>query len=283
MSQSVAKHLLDLQEIPTLPLVATKIIQMTNDPRSSASDLQNLISHDPAIAAKVLKLANSAFYGLPGKVSNLNRAVTLLGFNTVRSLALSISVIEAFPGGSATPHFNRALFWEHSLAVAEGARILAARSCPELKDEAHMAGLFHDIGKIVMDQCFSEYFTSAMRLAYENRISTSDAEMTIMKVDHAELGAQVAEKWNFPSSLVEVIRYHHAISFSTETPLVGIVALADDLCMEWGFGDTGESVKAVPPPSLLALHCGSDIQLSILQTKLEAEVEKSAELLSLLH
>jgi len=278
---SITQHLMDLQELPTLPLVVTKIIQTTSDPRSSASDLNNLIMNDQAIAAKVLKLANSAFYGLPGKVTSLNRAVTLLGFNTVRGLALSVSVIESFGGAGRNRGFDRHGFWEHSLAVAAGAKILATRQNFENKDEAHMAGLFHDIGKIILDQYFFEYFSSAMELARETPMSTSAAETAIMGIDHAEVGAVVAERWHFPAHLVEVIRYHHTESPPVENRTLEAVIIANSLCHEWKFGDSGEPE---PPPiadALLKKYLPTITEREIVEAKLEAEVEKSAELLSL--
>lgn len=281
MLSPIAQHIMEIQELPTLPLIVTKIIQTTNDPRSSASDLNQLITNDQAIAAKVLKLANSAFYGLPGKVTSLGRAVTLLGFNTVRSLALSVSVIEAFGGAGRNGAFDRHKFWEHSLAVAACAKILATRCNFENKDEAHMAGLFHDIGKIILDQYFFEYFASAQQLARETPMPTTEAETAIMGVTHAEVGAMIAERWQFPPHLVEVIRHHHAPVPPAENPTLELVIVSNVLCQEWQFGDSGEPS---PPPmadSLRAKYLPSKTEQDIIEAKLEAEVEKSAELLSL--
>ena len=278
---AIAQQILELQELPTLPLVVTRIIQTTNDPRSSASDLNNLIMNDQAIAAKVLKLANSAFYGLPGKVNGLGRAVTLLGYNTVRALALSVSLVEAFQGDSKCPYFDREKFWEHSLAVAACARIIASRQLPELREEAHMAGLFHDIGKIILDQYFYEYFAITMRLAHDRHIPTAEAEQSLLGLDHAEVGAQVAERWNFPPHLVEAIRYHHDLESFSKSPLSAIVALSDALCQLWEFGDSGEPSALPIPEAARKRFCPTVTEMEILQAKLEAEVEKSAELLTL--
>ncbi|HYE78647.1 MAG TPA: HDOD domain-containing protein, partial [bacterium] len=257
MRPQLAKQLLDLQELPTLPLVVTRIVTMTDDPRSSASDLKHLIVNDQAIAAKILKLANSAFYGLPGKITTLNRAVTLLGFNTVRSLALSISIMEVFSGHSECPYFNRSRFWEHSLAVASCAKLLAAKHRPDERDEAHMAGLFHDIGKVVLDQYFFEYFATAMEIAHKTGISSNEAEQRILGADHAEVGAQVATRWNFPSHLVEVIRHHHNPDGAPGNTICQIVALASVLCQEWGFGDSGESDSYAGIDGIRAQYCGT--------------------------
>lgn len=279
MRPTVSRQILELQELPTLPLIVTKIIQTTNDPRSSASDLNQLIMHDQAIAAKVLKLANSAFYGLPGKVTSLGRAVTLLGFNTVRSLALSVSIIEAFAGEGRSPLFDRHRFWEHSLAVSACAKIIAARQAPDLREEAHMAGLFHDIGKIILDQYFYEYFATAIRLAREQHIPLPEAEETILGINHAEVGAQVAERWNFPPHLVEVIRQHHQPE--TGQILIDLVIVSNALCRQLKYEESSEIPPTPVSEALWQRFLPTGTERQIVEAKLEAEVEKSAELLSL--
>ncbi|MCX6646777.1 MAG: HDOD domain-containing protein [bacterium] len=213
----------NLKELPTLPTVVAQLIMTMNEPTSSARDLERLVANDQAIAAKLLKLANSAFYGLPGKVTSLGRATTLLGFNTVRSLVLTIGVVEKFSGPSGGRYFSRGEFWEHSLSVAMMCKLISERDPAISAEEAHISGLLHDIGKVIMDYAMPAKYQKAMQQVKDKGMDVIEAEKEYVGLSHDEVGGFAAKTWRFPDFIREVIEYHHKPS---EAPFNDIVQLS---------------------------------------------------------
>jgi putative nucleotidyltransferase with HDIG domain len=225
-----AKFLEDLKELPTLPTVVAQLLMTMNEPTSSARDLERLIANDQSIAARLLKLANSAFYGLPGKVTSLSRTITLLGFNTVRSLVLTIGVVDKFSGESGGRYFDRGEFWEHSLSVAMASKLLCAKDPSMNQEEAHIAGLLHDIGKIVMDNQAPQKFQKAMQEVLANGMDVLEAEREHVGLSHDEAGALVAEQWRFPEFIQVVVKHHHDPDKATQhSDMAHLVAMANEI------------------------------------------------------
>ena len=271
-----------IRNIPTLPAIVIQIIKTTNNPASSARDLNKIITNDQAIAAKILQMANSSFYGLPSRINNLNRAITLLGFNTVRSLALSISVVDHFKGESSSGYFNRGKFWEHSMGVAILSRMLAETRGGRLNyEEAYIAGLLHDLGIIILDQFYQDKFSAILKLIYESDINFLEAEETVIGQNHAVLGAQVAEAWNYPDTLVTALTNHHNPSY--EGPNIDyaqVVYLANIL--EYRFNENPDLKRATEVDEKVLKEFISDReQMDILKVKFEAETERNSEILKL--
>ena len=223
------RFLENLKELPTLPTVVAQLILTLNEPTSSARDLERLIANDQAIAAKLLKLANSAFYGLPGKVTSLGRAITLLGFNTVRSLVLTIGVVEKFSGASGGRYFSRGEFWEHSLSVAMMCKLVSERDPAISSEEAHICGLLHDIGKVIMDYAMPAKFQKAMQQVKESGMDILEAEKEYVGLSHDQVGALAAEKWQFPEFIREVIEFHHNPVEAPFNDIVQLVAMSDKI------------------------------------------------------
>jgi putative nucleotidyltransferase with HDIG domain len=270
-----------IKNIPTLPAIVIQIIKTTNDPTSSARDLNKILTNDQAIAAKILQMANSPFYGLSSKVNNLNRAITLLGFNTVRSLALSISMVDHFKGKSSSEYFNRGRFWEHSLGVAMISKMLTAKY-PEVNgEEAYMSGLLHDLGIIIMDQFFQEEYSRVLKLVFEDGRALLDAEVEVCGQDHAQFAAAIAETWKYPRFLVDSIANHHNPGYTGENQQISrIVYLANTL--EYLLNDTGGGGYAPEPnPDILAEFVANQEQMEILKVKFEAETERHRGMLKL--
>lgn len=227
--------------LPTLPTVITQMIGLIDNPKTSARDVARLIATDQALTAKILKLANSAFYGFPRKISTVNHAVVVLGFETVKSLGLSVSVLERFAGGgSGETSFDRQRFWEHSIACGVATRLLSNKLRYRVPGEAFAAGILHDIGKLILSQYFSEEFAQVMAMVQEQEIYIGKAEEAILGVTHAEIGCWLAEKWNLPKQLVDAIAFHHApgrLERGAELP--SLVHLADFLARRERIGDGG--------------------------------------------
>ena len=203
-----------LDSLPTLSAVAVRVLEITSDGDSSADDIVEVLRGDQSLTAKILSVAGSAWSGVPGPVTTLEKAVTLLGLTAIRSIVLSVTVFEYFPAtGSGTGDgvFMRSDFWKHALAVACAARQLApARSELGIEpQEAFVAGLLHDLGKVALSALFPKAYDRIAMQADQSRGDIADFERTVLGVDHTVAGRRLAERWRLPRSLQEVIWLHH--------------------------------------------------------------------------
>ncbi len=238
----------ELQDLPPLPAVIVRVMQTINDPNTSATDLNRLISADQALASKVLRLVNSSYYGFPRKISTITNAVVILGFNTVRNLTTSLGVFNAFDAQGQKTALNRDDFWAHSIAVAVAAGVVARRKGIGAKsvEEVFIGGLMHDIGKLFLDQYFPDQYAIAIKLAGAARISIWEAEKTALGVGHALVGKRIAEKWNLPPSLTSMITLHHQPVFAKEYfEITATIQAADYVARKLGLGNSGDPL--VPP------------------------------------
>ena len=235
----------ELQDLPPLPAVVMRVMQTINDPTTSASDLNRLISGDQALASKVLRLVNSSYYGFPRRISTITHAVVILGFNTVRNLTTSLGVFNAFDSRGEKTALDRDAFWAHSLASATAAGVIARRKGVAAKsiEEVFVGGLLHDIGKLFLDQFFPDQYAITLKLAKAARISVWDAEKTALGVGHALVGKRVAEKWNLPPSLTSMVTLHHQPAFAKEHfEITAIVHAADRVARKVGLGSGGDDL-----------------------------------------
>jgi putative nucleotidyltransferase with HDIG domain len=242
--ENIEKILDKIKALPTLSLVVAKVIQIVSNPLTSASDLSKLITIDQALTAKVLRLANSAFYGFPFRIKNITQAVSILGFDTIRNLALTVSVYKVFTGGEKDgADFSHQEFWKHSVGVAIAANILAKKIKYKSIEGAFTAGLLHDIGKNFFDQYMNKEFKDCIRSAKEKHISIYEAEKQIIGFDHAEIGHMMAEKWNLPPELRAGIGSHHRPEEEKdETVMAHIINVANILCKQANIGFGGDEV-----------------------------------------
>ena len=180
--------------LPTLPTVVSKMIELVDSPRTSAASLARLISTDQALTAKILKLANSAYYGFPREISTVNMAIVILGFNTVKDMGLSLSVFDVFKNTESTDSFDISRFWEHSVACGVAARMLARSYRSRYAGEAFVAGLLHDIGKVILNQYFHTEFLEIMNLTAHHALTLEEAEDKVIGTRHTQVGAWLAEK-----------------------------------------------------------------------------------------
>ncbi len=202
-----------LANIPTLPTVAMEINRVSQRDDFTARTLGAIIEKDPALAVKLLKLANSAYYGLVRQVSTVDRALTLLGVNTVRNLALSVSVANLFESSEIGVDLEG--LWRHSLGCAVAAEALMKRYAPPLSEEAFLLGVIHDIGCLVLVQNFPKEVVLSLKLMKEKNLSQSEAEKEVIGVSHQEVGAFLADKWNFPLKYSRIVRLHHSPPLDT--------------------------------------------------------------------
>jgi putative nucleotidyltransferase with HDIG domain len=223
-----------VRDIPSLPEVVTKVMELVSNPTSSAAELSKVIAHDPGLTTRVLRLVNSAYYGFPKQISSVQQAIMILGFTTMRGLVLSTSIFKIF-----TPRDSKSgktidykKFWKHSIATALSARHIATAVGMTEAGDAFSCGILHDIGKVVFDQydhsSYVEVFKSLR--PYHTSAELLDMEDKIIGITHSEIGYRVADKWNLPIALSETIRCHHnpmeALSY---TKLVCVVYLANNI------------------------------------------------------
>jgi putative nucleotidyltransferase with HDIG domain len=243
MEKSQLKIILNkVKDVPTLPQVLVKLSKLVNDPRSSAKDLGRVVSVDQSQTARLLKLINSSFYGFPRKISSATEAIALLGFNAVKNLCLSISIFDLFADSNGAGGFDRERFWQHSIGCAVGGKVLAKYIGYPEKEELFVAGLLHDIGKVVLDHFFHEEFKQIIKSVQEKDILMLEAEKEVLGFTHTEVGQMLAERWDLPLKLVEPIANHHqpmkSYSFAKES---GVVHLADILCRAKDLGWAGDN------------------------------------------
>jgi putative nucleotidyltransferase with HDIG domain len=217
-----------IRELPTLPAIVLKVNQMLQDLGTTAEQLSRVIETDQAMVVKILKLVNSSFYGFKSTISSINTAVIILGFNTIQHAVVSLSVMKSFALIKNLKRLNIQDFWQHSLAVAVISKYLADHADKTLSSDCFTAGLLHDIGKLILAEYFPEHFEKIWLTTVESTISFVDAEKMEDAVNHAEIGAYLAEKWLLPLPLVDAIRHHHS-AFSSDHRASAIIGMADSL------------------------------------------------------
>jgi putative nucleotidyltransferase with HDIG domain len=221
------------RNLPTIPTVLSRILQLVDGESASGRDLIEVIEHDQALTGKMLRLANSAFFGQTRRVATIPRAVVLLGFSTVRNLALGVKVWDALGGGVSRARLEE--LWAHAVAVALSAKMLATRLRAGDPDEAFTAGLLHDTGRLVMAMRLKEEYWVAVGGATESQ-PVDTIENATFGVDHAEVGGWLLEAWNLPPGIIDAVRQHHAAG--ARPGVGGLLSIADRL-VAWTDLETG--------------------------------------------
>jgi putative nucleotidyltransferase with HDIG domain len=228
MKPDIFQQIDRIRELPSLPAIVLKVNQMLQDMGTTSDQLSRAIETDQAMAAKILKLVNSSFYGFKSTISSINTAVTILGFNTIQHAVVSLSVMKSFARIKNLKRLDIRDFWQHSLAVAIISKYLADHVAKTLSSDCFTAGLLHDIGKLILAEYFPDHFEKVWLTTVESDISFVDAEKMENIVNHAEIGAYLAEKWLLPQPLADAIRQHHS-AFSTDQRTSTIIGIADFL------------------------------------------------------
>jgi putative nucleotidyltransferase with HDIG domain len=247
----IKKTIESIRELPTLSLVANKINAVLHDPKSSVSDLSKIIEKDQSITTKVLKLVNSAHYGLMEKVNNINQAIALLGYRNISYIVMTLAVFDALKYVEKRS-FDRRKFWVHSIAVAIMSQKLARESNFLLLDDIFTAGLLHDLGKVFMDGFMHEEFEQIISKAEDEGLSYLEAERALFDVDHSMIGEWMARTWRLPLHVVAAIKHHHEDiaerkGFSlSQDPFIDIVQIADTAIKIRGYGHSGDGSAFKP-------------------------------------
>jgi len=231
----------DVEGLPTLPTVVSELLERSSDPDATVGNITEIIENDPALNAKILKLVNSAFYGLPRRVSSLQTAVSILGFNAIRNIVLATSIINMFH--KRRIGFDSEGFWIHCLCTGVACNVLGRRVPGEQDHSEFVYGLLHDIGKIFLIVHHESALARVLEITREKSVSFADAEREVLGITHAEVGAAIAEKWRFPEALVRAIRYHHNVEAAGPgTTEAAITHVADTLVRALQIGWCGDRV-----------------------------------------
>jgi putative nucleotidyltransferase with HDIG domain len=237
MNKELEQAIMSAGDLPTIPVVALKVMQLLETENATAEELAKIVASDPAVAARVLKISNSSFYGCQRQIQSLSMAIVILGFTTLKSLVVAASVKQVYKPFGLTEQ----MLWEHSFGAGLAARIIASSTRLANEEEAFLAGLFHDIGKTIMNSLDRDKFQLVMQKCYNDGISFEEAEKSIYPFSHDEVGAHVIKKWNFPDALFTTTMQHHKLDFSSDDDaylanLTAVVNLADQFCNKLGIG-----------------------------------------------
>lgn len=274
---NIKKVVDEIIELPTLPEVATTLIKLIEDPNSSAADLNKVLISDASLSAKILKLVNSPFYGFREPVSSSKQAIVILGFRTIRSMAVSTSVMDLFDIFEMEG-FSQEEFWVHSIGVATAASLITENLNTQ-NDTAFVCGLLHDIGKLILNQYAQNEFREILLYAKENSLCFYDAEKKLnVDYDHAQIGYFVAEKWNLPKSIQNVIRDHHKEPKQSEDPLlVSAIQLSNHVCEYLKIGTGGNYGPIVPNHQQCVQYC-QGAKIPDILDKLKSSVDRIREM-----
>ena len=264
---NIKEQVARVETVGALPEVMTRIMDLVRDPEADALDLAQAISRDPALTMKLLRLVNSAAYGLHRRIMTVPDAVVVLGFAEVERVALSITVIDCLGLDRDSVKLMRQL-WRHSLACSVACSVFELRYVtlmPNLRG-AHVAGLLHDIGKAVLMQHFPGVYAGAIQLAEAGHCDICEAEQDVLDgYTHADVGRWIAERWDLPHSLAEAIGGHHEPDIDAiEEPLAHVTHIVDALCNTIGIhSGPGTSGGDINPKSIAMLPIDDDLAAAV--------------------
>jgi HD-like signal output (HDOD) protein len=277
----VANAIREISHIATLPEITVKVVELVEDPKSTAQDLHKVISSDPALCSRILKVVNSSFYGLPGQIGSINRAIVMLGLNAVKNIAIAASLAKLFRGGDLTATFSARELWTHSNITAAGAKMVANTLRLGLADEAFLAGLIHDIGLMVEMQADRNKLIEVLRRvgADSKGVPANDlvaAENAVFEANHQEFGAGLCEKWKFPKSFAMVTGFHHRPMEvpSENRTLTALIYVADRLAADTGMGFRQDLLNTTVDPEVMDFLKLSPEKLSEVRTQLASQAKE---------
>jgi len=275
MAMKLDNLIQQIGSLPTLPSVIVRVNEQVNNPKTSALDLARTILEDQSLTARLLRLVNSPFYGFPRRIATVTEAVTILGFHPVRNLLLTASIVDLLVT-EETPEFSPTHLWEHSVATAVGAGLLARYTRHEDREEVFVAGLLHDVGKLVLFHLVTKDYLKVLGVARTEDVAIRVAEQRILGFTHDQVGGLLAERWKLPVRLSEAVAYHHRPDLAqTAKREAAIVHAADIFTRALGLGSGGDdAVPALEPESWRRLGLPGDA-LEALMGELDEQYEEA--------
>jgi len=270
-------------DLPTLPAIVTHILKIIFDEGSSIKDISKIVRLDSALTSKVLRIVNSAAFSLPKQISTVDHALAILGLETLKKILLSLSIFDTiFQEEKADCLFNKSYFWRHSLAVANVAQNIAHGLCYEHADEAYVAGLLHDVGKIILEQILKEDYTNYLKkLMINPTIMSIQSEDEYLSVNHALIGKLALEKWALPESLQKVVALHHGTKEKDSEiidELTAIVSVADFLCWTQALGSFKVFFHPTLPPEIEKIINLKDLKIGPIMEEMNKDLNLNAKI-----
>lgn len=263
-----------IHQIPPMPEISRMILALVNDPRSSASDIVEIVRHDQSLTANVLKLCNSAYFGLRRKIDSLSTAVVLVGHRHMVELVMISNCIHLFRSGHNGYLLAKNQQWMHSISTALLSQILLKRLGYPSDHAVYTAALLHDVGKIILDEAMRSEYGPVLDKVAEQKVSYHSAERDLLGTDHAEIGGYLMESWNLPKNIVDGIRFHHAPkSFFDPKDISSIINLCDLICLEAGLGRDALDSDKESLSQIIGVHLTTDLVDSCVE-ELSTEIEK---------
>ncbi len=268
-----------ISKMPSLPTSVTKIMEICNNPATSPADLNKVISLDPVLMGKVMKLINSAYYGLSQEITSLVRAIIMLGINTVKNLALSTAVLGSIGKSSAFQALNMDGFWRHSLCVGATSKLIAQKRSIDKKilEEYFIAGILHDIGKIPLNYVLAEDYVAAMSISDRDHIPLYQSEKQSMGIDHGDVGTMIGKSWKLGGEILDAISYHHKLEGyeGKHQDILTTVVMANYFANAFEIGFSGDRYPERVPPSVIERLGTSIDYLEEIEEKVTEEIEKA--------
>jgi putative nucleotidyltransferase with HDIG domain len=255
-----------VKDIPSLPQFVVETLNKLDDPTSSAVDVGNKLSKDEGLVVRVLRLANSAYYGLSRRVTGVSEAISYLGFKTVKSIVLAASVYKFMDSTFSGYSLDRGQLWKHSQSVAASCRYLSEKLKICDPEEAYVGGLMHDVGKIVLNDYVRFGYSIILRLVEEDNVPFCEAERQVLGFDHAQVGGLVMEQWNLPEAYVYITTYHHTPWELPENEkefqnIVDLVHVGNAICIMLGVGIGADGMQYnISTDSLERLGLGDNVE-----------------------
>lgn len=284
-SSEIIVRLLNIQRfitrIPSFSTTVAKVLEICSSPDAAASDLNRVISYDPVLTGQLIKLINSAYYGLPNRVTSLTRAIIMLGINTVKNMVLSTSVLASLKKRLNVSALTIDDFWQHSLGVAVIAKAIAKQQQVPMdeQEEYFVAGLMHDLGKIPLINCYPELYQQALNAVKGSRLALLQAETAAIGIDHCQVGYLIGAKWKLVDRVQAAILAHHEPAVDlhkADLRIWCITSLANQLAKVFSIGSSGDADIDSKLAGSMAEHLGTDFNaLSRMKSDIEVEIEKA--------
>jgi HD-like signal output (HDOD) protein len=265
------------ENLPVLPQIVSQVLKLADDPDASPKEMERIIQSDPAVTAKILRVANSSYYGV-NQIPSIGRAISMLGMNTIRSLVIGVAYQQIISGRAIASHFNKLEFWRHSLGVATAARILSKMKMPMKSEEMYVAGMMHDVGLLVMDRFHPLELDKAIQFAVSEEMPLHQSEQLNFGFDHCQIGAMLAESWGLSTIVLHAVRYHHEPEMDdVHRDTTMIIALANHLAHQCGLTNNIPNQPCEIEDSLLETIGIPREQLDIIKNVVVQEIARAEE------
>lgn len=269
------------ENLPTLPEVVTKVLRLVENPDANLKDLERAVESDSALTAKILKVANSPFYG-GASVATASRAISVIGMSAMRTLVVSLSYRQMIGGVSTTGAFDKLEYWKHSLATATAAKILGKMKIPAKAEEIYVAGMMHDVGMLVLDRFMPMAFDQVITTARDTEVPLHLVEQEEWGWDHATVGSMLAEKWGIGKMVRHAIEYHHCPQDDGDYyDTTVLVAAANVLAHQAGMTNNQAGLDTEMPPDIAAHLALPEDQYAAIREVIVQEVSRAQMLFAL--